>query len=96
MKQYLCSHLVTLRFDGRETAANLEKIWAEGATVNSEEPIQTGAEVAILTRGCELLGAISSCETDPAGNFLEISLNAQWSLEKFVPDHLTDPDLLMP
>jgi hypothetical protein len=94
MKQYLCSHLVTLRFEGRETTANLEKIWAEGASVNSEERVAEGATVVILTSGCELAGFVQSCETDPAGNFLEIVLDEDWSLEKFVPDHLTDPDKL--
>jgi hypothetical protein len=96
MKQYLCSHLVTLRCGNRETPANLEKIWADGATVNAEEPIEAGEQVAILTPDVELSGSVESCETDPAGHYLEISLNQPWSLDQFVPDHLTDPDRFNP
>jgi hypothetical protein len=92
MKQYLCSHLVTLRSGNRETPANLERIWADGATVNAEEPMEAGVEVAILTPDCELVGSVESCESDAAGHFLEIALSIEWTLDKFVPDHLTDPD----
>jgi hypothetical protein len=92
MKQYLCSHLVTLRSGNHETPANLERIWADGATVNAEEPIESGTRVSIFAAECELSGSVKSCETDPAGHYLEISLDKQWSLESFVPDHLTDPE----
>lgn len=93
MKQYLCSHLVVLQSAGGDTTANLEKIWADGASVNAEESIAEGSAVAILADGYRLPGVISSCESDSGGNFMEIALDDEWSKEKFLPDHLTDPDL---
>lgn len=95
MKQYLCSHLIILRTQGRDTSANLEKIWADGASVNAEEPLAPGSAVEILADGCHLLGVITSCESEGDGNFLEISLDVEWSRDKFLPDHLTDPDLFV-
>jgi hypothetical protein len=94
MKQYLCSHLVTLRSGDRETPANLERIWEDGATVNAEEPVESGTHVLIFSAGCGLSGSVKSCETDPAGHYLEIALDNAWSPDTFTPDHLTDPESL--
>jgi hypothetical protein len=95
MKYFLCSHLVTLRWDGRETGANLEKICAASATANAEEALPAGASIVIWSPTCELSGTVSACETDPTGYLVEIALDVPWSPELFAADHLTDPDLFI-
>jgi hypothetical protein len=95
MKTFLCSHLVTLRWNNLETAANLEKISASAATANAEEALPVGAAVTLSTGLCELSGTVTHCELDPCGYLLEIALDREWSPELFSPDHLFDPDVLL-
>ncbi len=90
MTQFLCSHLVRLIFSDHETGGNLERIWENGATVDSEEPVAPGTRVNLSFSTGQLLGTVVSCEIDPLGNFLDIALDVEWTVETFLPDHLTD------
>ena len=96
-KEYLCSHLVTLHWDGRRASANLEKIWDRGATVNAEECIARGAEVRIASLECDLKCRVVSCLAEEAGHFIDVEFADEyvWSPERFEPDHMTDPDILL-
>jgi hypothetical protein len=90
MKTFLCSHLVRLRWSGRETAGNLEKISAGLATVNAEEALPIGAAVLIFAGLCELGGTVVRSKVDPLGYFIEVALDREWSPELFMPDHFFD------
>ncbi len=93
-QQFLCSHLITLVRNGRRSIANLERIWAEGATVNAEEPFEPGEQLQLPDLGTT--AHVVFAEVDDAGHFidLEFSPSYRWSVEKFRPQHLTDPALL--
>jgi hypothetical protein len=95
MKTFLCSHLVTLRWNSHKTFANLEKISPALATVNAEEAVPVGTAVSIAAGVCHLAGTVVSCEADRFGNFMDVALEAEWSPQQFTPDHLFDPDVLV-
>lgn len=92
MKTFLCSHLVVLRWKGRQTAANLESISAGLATVNAEEGLPEGEMVTVAAGTCELSGKVARCQSDPLGCFIDVALDREWSPEVFLPDHFFDPD----
>jgi hypothetical protein len=93
MTNYLCSHLVKLRWADHEAGANLESISSFAVCVNSEEPIEPGVPIVIDTHGSELRGVVQACESDRAGIFIDIQLDSEWTPALFTPDHLTDPSL---
>ena len=95
MKTFLCSHLVTLRWNGRATVANLERISCYVATVNSEEPVPVGEAVTISAENCELKGTAIRCVLEMSGHEIDVALEPAWSLETFAPDHLFDPDVMI-
>lgn len=95
MKIFLCSHLVTLQWNGRTAVANLERISSQVATVNSEEPIPKGHAVTISTEDCELNGTVIRCQLDFSGHEIDLALEPAWSPETFLPDHLFDPDVMI-
>jgi hypothetical protein len=95
MKIFLCSHLVTLRWNRRAIIGNLERISHEVATVNAEESLPIGEQVAICTESCELKGTVARSFLEMSGHEIDIALEAPWSLEIFVPDHLFDPDVMI-
>jgi hypothetical protein len=88
MKTFLCSHLVTLRWNAGETVANLEKISAAVASVNAEQKFEKGLQVTIATGSCDLAGKVSQCWPSGYGYEIYIALDRRWSREVFVPDHL--------
>jgi hypothetical protein len=94
MKTFLCSHLVTVRCGGRESAANLERISRDIATLNAEDPLPAGAPVTLLAAGCELKGTVLRSFIEISGHETDISLEHPWSPETFLPDHLFDPDVI--
>lgn len=90
MKQYLCSHLVTLFLPDQQIGGTLERIWESGATVDAEEFIAPGTRVTLSSPSCQLPGIVISCESDPLGNFIDMAFDNEWTLETFLPDHLID------
>jgi hypothetical protein len=95
MKTFLCSHLVTMRWNDHAAVANLERISSDTATVNTEESLPLGTAVAICAEDCELKGTVTRCVLEMSGHEIDISLQPAWSLEVFVPDHLFDPDVMI-
>jgi len=89
--QFLCSHLVTVRCNGRESTANLERIWSDGATLNAEEPIACGTEITLVDIGVTAI--VTFCEDDTEGHFIDLKFppDYYWTPERFLPQHLTDP-----
>ncbi len=94
--QYLCSHLITVVDSGRSLVANLEKIWASGATVNAESPIDCGTKVTLPDLGAT--ARVVFAEADEFGYYLDLEFLApyRWTVGAFRPQHLTDPNLLSP
>ncbi len=93
-KQFLCSHLITVMENNRKTTANLERIWAGGATVNAEESIDPGTELHLPDLG--VTARVVFTEVDDAGFYLDLEFTPpyRWTVEQFRPQHLTDPALL--
>ena len=92
--QYLCSHLITVLESGRRWVANLEKIWASGATVNAESSIDCGTELHLPDLGAT--ARVVFAEADQFGYYLDLEFLPpyRWSVDAFRPEHLTDPNLI--
>jgi hypothetical protein len=92
--QFLCSHLISIEHDGRSTVANLERIWAEGATVNSEDSYPEGTELLLPDLGTT--AQVTFSEEDASGHYLDLEFTPpyRWTPDKFRPHHLTDPALI--
>jgi len=95
MKTFLCSHLVRVRWNARETVANLERISRDLATVNAEEPMPVGAAVVISAEDCHLAGIVARCGLEVSGHEIDVALESEWSPEVFLPHHLFDPDVMI-
>jgi len=93
-QQFLCSHLITVERNGHRTVANLERIWAEGATVNAEEPFEPGDQLHLIDLGAT--AHVVFTEADDAGHFIDLEFAPpyRWTVEQFRPLHLTNPALL--
>ncbi|MCU1258319.1 MAG: hypothetical protein JWO80_1204 [Bryobacterales bacterium] len=97
VKQFLCSHLVALSWNGRGTSANMEKIWSSGATLNAEECIEAGTRLRIESPRFLFDTRVVKCTNEPDGHFIDVEFEGgyEWTPELFEPDHLTDPDILL-
>jgi hypothetical protein len=95
MKTFLCSHLVSLRWNGREAFANLERISRDAATLNVDQPLEVGTVVTLSAEDCELTGTVSRCILEMSGHEIDITLARPWSPELFTPHHLFDPDVMI-
>jgi hypothetical protein len=95
-QRYLCSHLVILKNNSRTPAANLfanlEEIWATGALLEAEEPIDVGAKIELRGGTATFAGQVVHAEHDETGWRLEVEFSplTPWSVEKFTPEHLLD------
>jgi hypothetical protein len=96
-KQYLCSHLVTLVWNGRRTSANMEKIWSRGATLNAEESIGLGAALRLESPEFTLDTHVVQCTPEDDGHFIDVEFEPgyEWTPELFEPKHLLDPNILL-
>jgi hypothetical protein len=96
-KQYLCSHLVALVWNGRRTSANMEKIWSGGVTLNAEEFIEPGAALRVESPEFALDTHVVQCMREDDGYFIDVEFEPgyEWTPELFEPKHLTDPDILL-
>ena len=89
-ERYLCSQLVKLRTGSKEFTVNLEEIWSNGAELESEEAVETGARAEIRCEGAYFAGRITEVEKHEFGWHLtmEFSPMTQWKPEEFQPAHL--------
>jgi hypothetical protein len=96
-KQYLCSHLVTMIWNDQRASANMEKIWARGATLNAEEAIAAGTYLRMESPEFAMDVHVTGCVGEPDGFFVDVEFEPgyEWTPEQFEPMHLTDPDILL-
>jgi hypothetical protein len=96
MRRYLCSELVTLRENSRDSVVNLEEIWETGATIESEDAVEEGAAVEIRCDAALFTGRTTRIDRHAHGWTVEIEFSPEtpWSLEKFRPRHLLDASTL--
>ena len=88
--RYLCSQLVKLRIGAKEFMVNLEEIWSNGAELESEQAVETGARAEIRCEGAFFAGRIAEVEEHEFGWRLtmEFSPMTPWKPEEFRPAHL--------
>lgn len=92
VRRYLCSELVSLRMNSGESKVNLEEIWQNGAIIEAETPVETGARVEIRSGQALFAGKITKVERHEFGwrAELEFSPLTPWSPDRFRPQHLLD------
>ncbi len=92
--RYLCSELVKVewRNDAGATAKTgiLEEIWAEGACVQSAEPLRIGTRVRILARRVLFLETVMECALAMDGycSQLKFDEDSRWSSRRYKPEHM--------
>lgn len=101
--RFMCSELVTVHWVNefgheREATGTLEEIWASGAQLQLPCPVRAGTRLLIRATKAELTGAVRACTADFIGHFIEIDFenNYRWSREQYEPEHLFDPQSLVP
>lgn len=89
-RRYLCSELVTLRFDTSERVVNLEEIWDTGAVFEAEERVEEGARVEMRAGQAFFAGKVTGVEQHEFGWRLEVEFSTltPWSMDRFLPQHL--------
>jgi hypothetical protein len=89
-QHYLCSELVVLRINSRESFVNLEEIWQSGAVLDSEDPVEAPANVEIHCGETLLAGRTVKVEHYEFGWRVEVELSplTPWTPEKFRPQHM--------
>jgi hypothetical protein len=90
--RYLCSELVGLRIDLKESTVNLEEIGSDGATLESEDPVAQGVRVEIRCGSALFAGKVIEVERHEFGWRVEVefSPHSRWSPEQFRPRHMLD------
>lgn len=91
-RRFLCSELVTMRRGAVETTVNLESIWLNGATVESEDSVEEGCRIEIRAAAAFFAGAVTSVERHEFGWRIEVEFSAltPWKPDQFRPQHLLD------
>lgn len=90
--RYLCSQLVTLRWNGGAVIVNLEEIQAAGAVLESEVEVPLDSRVEIRCGSVYFEGTLTRSERHDSGFRVEVELSplTPWSIERFRPEHLLD------
>jgi hypothetical protein len=91
-QRYLCSQLVTLINSSCETVVNLEEIWKTGAVLESEDPVEEGAQVEIRGGPASFAGRVVRVEPHEFGCQFEVEFSpmTQWNPDRFRPEHALD------
>lgn len=84
-----------MRWNGRQTVANLERISRDVATVNADQPLPLEQAVTLSPEECELTGTVTRCTLEMSGYEIDVALDQPWSQDVFVPQHLFDPDVMI-
>src|SRR5689334_8456439 len=99
----LCAELVEVIWQdssGREKRriGNLEDICANGICVQLETPLDPGTPIRMLYQNGELVGIVRYTLYRDEGYFVGIELegDSQWSAAEFIPEHLLNPEDLLP
>jgi hypothetical protein len=90
--RYLCSHLMTVRWEEGAIVANLEEISATGAVLESEVELPAGTTVELRSGATYFEGEIQKAEEHDFGWRITVELSpfTPWSVERFRPEHLLD------
>jgi hypothetical protein len=85
---------------GREKRriGNLEDICTNGICVQFETPLEPGTPIRMLYKSGELAGTVRYTLYRDEAYFVGIELegDSQWSAAEFLPEHLLNPDHLLP
>jgi hypothetical protein len=99
----LCAELVEVLWrdsSGREKRriGNLEDISTDGICIQLEAAPEVGTPIRMLYEHGELSGVVRYTHYRDEGYFVGVELekDSQWSLTEYVPEHLLDPDDLLP
>jgi hypothetical protein len=95
-RRYLCSELVFLESEETRVVVNLEEIWAGGAVIECETPVEPGARLRLLAGKHTFWGTVVLVESHEFGcrAELEFSPMTPWKPEEYSPQHLLDPGTL--
>ncbi len=100
---FLCSDLVSTRWTDtfgqpQEATVNLEEIWAEGAILQFEFPIRPGTHIAVQLGATHFEGSVVDSRADFVGQLVEVHFvpGQRWSRAIYEPQHLLDPQSLLP
>lgn len=94
--RYLCSELVEIEANGVRATVNLEEIWAGGAVMEAESPLEAGTHCRMRAgnRSYWCTVALVDLHTFGCRVQLEFSPMTQWKVEEYSPQHLLDPSTL--
>jgi len=99
-QRFLCSQLVGLKHNSADSPGqnivNLEEIWQRGAILESETPVNEGAEIELHCGPAFFAGRIIGVEPHEFGWRFEVEFSALtlWDPQEFQPEHLLDPSAL--
>lgn len=89
-QRYLCSELVTLKVNSAEFTVNLEEIWQDGASFDSEEPVGEGVPVELRCGAAFFAGKATQVERHEFGWRIEVEFSplTPWNPDQFRPQHM--------
>lgn len=75
---------------GRAECAMLVEVWKTGVLVYTSEPIPAGTRVRVSAQGNMFQGVVDSCEQDPYGQLVSISISreAGWFPGAYTPPYV--------
>ena len=96
-RRYLCSDLVVLKTAAGACTVNLEEIGENFAVFETEAPLELREQVCLEGGGGQFHGFVNSVEKHDFGWRVEIEFSplTRWSPERFRPQHLFDPAVLL-
>jgi hypothetical protein len=91
-RRYLCSELVALKVNSVDTTVNLEEIWQDGASFESEDPVVGGVLVELRCGSAFFAGKVTQIEPHEFGCRVEVEFSplTPWNPELFRPQHMLD------
>lgn len=89
-QRYLCSELVTLKVNSADCIMNLEEIWQDGASLESDDPVGDGASVELRCGAALFAGKVTQVERHEFGWRVEVEFSplTPWNPEQFRPQHM--------
>jgi len=92
-RRYLCSHLVTLRWDDQTRLMNLEEISRDFALLESDEAVPCGVLAEMSAGNARFIGSVTHVEQHEFGWKVDFRFSplTPWTIENFQPQHMLDP-----
>lgn len=102
-RRLLCAELVEVIWRDsfgaeKRRIGNLEDICTNGICVQLETAPEAGTRIRMLYESGELAGVVKYAYYRDEGYFVGVELepHSRWSAAEFVPEHLLDPDDILP